>query len=147
MHSRVIRPSQSPYSSPILLVRKVDGSWRLCVDYQGLNAVTIKHKFYIPVVEELIDELHGAKIFSKLDLKSVYHQIGVKPSNIHKTTFRTYESPYEALVMPVRLTNAPSTFQSLMNEVFKSHLRKFILVFFNDILIYNKSKIDHLRHL
>ncbi|KAA0041992.1 Ty3/gypsy retrotransposon protein [Cucumis melo var. makuwa] len=148
--SGIIRPSVSPYSSPILLVKKKDGNWRFCVDYRALNNVTVPNKFSILVVEELFHELGGASLFTKIDLKVRYYQIRMVDEDIEKTAFRIHEGHYEFLVMPFGLTNAPATFQSLMNSIFKPYLRRFVLheLFANrKKCSFGMARVEYLGHL
>jgi hypothetical protein len=142
-----IRSDSSPCGAPVLLVQKKDGSQRMCVDYRSLNDVTVKNKYPLPRIEDLFDQMRGARVFSKIDLRSGYHQMRIRPSDIPKTAFSTRYGLYEFTVMSFGLTNAPAYFMNLMNKVFMEYLDRFIVVFINDILIYSKSDSDHEEHL
>jgi hypothetical protein len=142
-----IRPSSSPWGYPALFVKKKDQSLRLCVDYWPLNVITVKNKYPLPRIDILFDQLASARVFSKVDLRSGYHQIKIRPEDVTKTAFSTRYGLYEYLVMSFGLTNAPAHFMYLMNSVFMSELDKFVVVFIDGILIYSKSKEKHVQHL
>jgi hypothetical protein len=133
--------------APVLFVQKKDGSQRMCVDYRSLNDVTVKNKYLLPRIEDLFYQMRGAKVFSKNDLRSGYHQMKIRPSDIPKTAFSTRYGLYEFTVMSFGLTNAPAYFMNLMNKVSMEYLDRFVIVFIDDILIYSKSESDHEEHL
>jgi hypothetical protein len=147
LRSGLIQPSSSPFSSAVLLVKKKDGSFRFCVDFRQLNAITAKSKYPVPVIEELLDELQGASWFSSLDLTAGYHQIRLRAGEEPKTAFQTHSTQYEFHVMAFGLSGAPTTFLKAMNTTLYPFLRKCVLVFFDDILIFSKTAKEHVHHL
>ncbi|GJY35396.1 putative reverse transcriptase domain-containing protein [Tanacetum coccineum] len=142
-----IRPSTSPWGAPVLFVKKKDGSFRMCIDYQELNKLTVKNRYPLPRIDDLFDQLQGSSVYSKIDLRSGYHQLRVRDEDIPKTAFRKRYGHYEFQVMPFGLTNAPAIFRDLMNRVCKPYLDKFVIVFIDDILIYSCNKEEHANHL
>jgi hypothetical protein len=143
MDKGFIRPSSSSCGAPILFVKKKDGTMRMCIDYRDLNKVTIKNMYPLPRIDDLFDQLQGSRYFSKIDLRSGYHQVKVHEEDVLKTAFRTRYGHYEFLVMPFGLSNAPAVFMDLMNRVCKPYLDKFIIVFIDDILVYSRTKEEH----
>ena len=142
-----IRPSTSPWGAPVLFAKKKDKTLRLCIDYRQLNRVMIKNRYPLPRIDDLFDQLRGARVYSKIDLRTGYHQLRVRETDIPKTTFRTRYGHFEFTVMPFGLTNAPATFMDLMHRVFQPYLDQFVIVFVDDILIYSKSEWEHEYHL
>lgn len=147
LDKKYIHPSVSSWGAPVLFVRKKDGTLRMCIDYRQLNKLTVKNKYPLPRIDELFDQVKGATIFSKIDLRSGYHQIRIKDEDIAKTAFRTRYGHYEFVVLHFGLTNAPATFMCLMNSVFHQYLDKFVLIFIDDILIYSRNIKEHEEHL
>ena len=147
MEKGYIRRSSSPWGAPVLLVEKKDKSLRMVVDYRALNEVTIKNKYRLPMINDLFDQLQGAKVFSKIDLRSGYHQLKIREKDIPKTVFTTRYGLYEYTVMSFGLTNAPAYFMSMMNKVFMEYLDKFVVVFIDDIMVYSKNEEEHEEHL
>jgi hypothetical protein len=147
LHKGYIHLSYSPWGCPALFAKKKDQSLRLCVDYRPLNGVTVKNKYPLPRIDILFAHLAGARVFSKVDLRSGYHQIKIRPEDVPKTAFSTRYGLYEYLVISFGLTNAPTHFMYLMNSVFMLELDKFVVVFIDDILIYSKSEEEHAQHL
>ncbi|GKD99667.1 putative reverse transcriptase domain-containing protein [Tanacetum coccineum] len=142
-----IRPSSSPWGAPVLFVKKKDGLFQMCIDYRELNKLTVNNRYPLPRIDDLFDQLQGSSIYSKIDIRSGYHQLRVRKEAIPKTAFRTRYGHYEFQVMPFGLTNAPAVFMDLMNRVCKPYLDKFVIVFIDDIVIYSKNKKEHEKHL
>ena len=147
MEKGFVRPSSSPWGAPVLFVKKKDGSFRLCIDYRGINRVTVKNKYPLPRIDELLDQLRGATCFSKIDLASGYHQIPIAEEDVRKTAFRSRYGHYEFVVMPFGLTNAHAALMKMMNNVFRDYLDEFVIVFIDDILIHSKNQEEHKDHL
>jgi hypothetical protein len=143
----LIRPSVSPWGAPVIFIRKKDGSWRLCIDCRQLNKAMIKNQYPLTRIDDLFDQMKGATVFSRIDLRSGYHQLRIKENDVPKTAFKTIFGHYEFTVLPFGLTNCPGVFMSLMNRVFCEYLDKFVQVFIDDILIYSQMMKEHDEHL
>ncbi|GLI67816.1 hypothetical protein VaNZ11_012071, partial [Volvox africanus] len=143
----MIRPSTSPYSAPILFVGKKDGTLRMCIDYRGLNASTVKNRYPLPRVDDLLDKLKGSAYFSSIDLQQGYNQICIAASDIPKTAFWTPFCHFEYTVLSFGLTNAPATFQAVMDRMFRPFIDRFVVCYLDDILVYSKTREEHLEHL
>ncbi|KAL0533706.1 hypothetical protein IC582_027747 [Cucumis melo] len=147
LNAGFIRPAKAPYGAPVLFQKKKDGSLRLCIDYRVLNKLTVRNKYPLPIIADLFDRLHGAKYFSKLDLRSGYYKVRIAEGDEPKTTCVTRYGAFEFLVMPFGLTNAPATFCKLMNQVFHEYLDKFVVVYLDDIVVYSTTMEEHRDHL
>jgi hypothetical protein len=143
----LIRPSTSSWGAPVLFVRKKDGTWRMCIDYRALNAVTVRNTYPLPRIDECLDQLQGARIFSKLDCLSGYWQVRIQEQDRHKTAFNTRTGKWEFCVLPFGLNNAPSTFQKMMNDILREYIGKFVLVYIDDILIFSRTEEEHREHV
>ena len=143
MDKGFIRPSTSPWGAPVLIAKKKDKTFRLCIDYRQLNRVTIKNRYPLPRIDDLFDQLRGARVYSKIDLRTGYHQLRVRETDIPKTAFKHFEFT----VMPFGLTNALAAFMDLMHRVFQPYLDQFVVVFVDDILIYSQLEWEHEYHL
>ena len=142
-----IRPSTSAFGAPVVFAKKADGTLRFCIDYRALNAITVKNAYPLPRIDDMLDQLHGAKFFTSLDLSSAYHQIPMDPADVHKTAFRTRYGHYEFLVMPFGLTNAPATCQAVMNDILRPYLDRFTTIYLDDCLIWSRTEEEHLEHI
>ena len=147
LEKEYIRPSASLWGSPVLFVKKKDGSMRMCIDCRSLNAVTIKNKYPLPRIDDLLDQLKNVKYFSKIDLRSGYHQMKIRPGDIPKTAFVTRYIQYEFTILSFGLTNAPAYFMNMMNKVFMEELDKLVIVFIDNILVYSETAEEHAEHL
>jgi hypothetical protein len=147
LHKGRIRPNSSTCGIPIVFVQKKDGTWRLCIDYRALNKITVRNRYPIPRIDELLAQLTGGKYFSKIDLKSSYHQVQIEQTDVWKIAFKSKEGLFEWLVMPFSLTNAPGTFMKMMDDILRPFTNTFVVVYQDDILIYSKTWAEHLQHI